>query len=102
MAAIDATLALLDALPLAGLPTGHAGVAAGPLILRDGDVFGRTVNLSARLSDAATDGLLLVPTALAATLPDDRYRLDPRPDASLQGIGTVEVVAVRRSTPPTA
>ena len=96
VAAIDATLALLEALPAAGLPSGHAGVAAGPLILRDGDVFGRTVNLAARLSDAAADGTLLVPAPLAAAVPGDRLALEPHPAVTLQGIGTLEVVVVRR------
>ena len=41
-AAAEGALDLLVALPRAGLPTAHAGVAAGPLIVRDGDVFGRT------------------------------------------------------------
>ena len=41
------------ALPAIGLRPGHAGIASGPLIARDGDIFGRTVNLAARIADAA-------------------------------------------------
>ena len=97
MGAVDGTLALLEALPASELPTGHAGVAAGPLILRDGDVFGRTVNLAARLSDAAVDGALLVPAPLVADLSADRLAFEPRGAIALQGIGRLEVVAITRA-----
>jgi class 3 adenylate cyclase len=97
--AVHGTLDLLAALPAADLPTGHAGVAAGPLISRDGDVFGRTVNLAARISDAAPDGRLYVPTGVAAALPPAiRAGLGVAPVAAplLQGIGRVELVDVTR------
>jgi adenylate cyclase len=97
-AAVDATLALLEALPGAGLPTGHAGVASGPLIMRDGDVFGRTVNMAARISDAAPDGRLWVTEDVAAGLPRDRFLVGSPEAASLQGIGVVSLVDVGRAT----
>ena len=58
--AVTATLDLLEALPRSGLSTGHAGIASGQLVNRDGDIFGRTVNLAARIADAAPDGRLWV------------------------------------------
>ncbi len=88
---------LLDALPRAGLPTGHAGVASGPLIMRDGDVFGRTVNTAARIADVTPDGRLYVAEALASALPPERYVLRPVDRAVLQGIGPVPIVDVTRA-----
>ena len=76
-AAVEGALDLLLALPGAGLPSGHAGIASGPLIARDGDVFGRTVNLAARIADAAPDGRAWVPEPLAGGLPAGRFRLAP-------------------------
>ena len=102
MTAIDGTLDLLESLPRADLPTGHAGVASGPLIARDGDVFGRTVNLAARISDAAPDGRLYVPTDVAAALPAAaraRLVIAAVEAPLLQGIGRVELVDVRRLVP---
>ncbi|HEY6569697.1 MAG TPA: adenylate/guanylate cyclase domain-containing protein, partial [Candidatus Limnocylindrales bacterium] len=96
--AVEATLELLDALPAAGLPTGHAGVASGPLIVRDGDIFGRTVNLAARISDAAPDGHLWVTEAVAVALPADRFVVEPADGGVLQGIGRVELRDVVRSS----
>ena len=95
--AVDATLELLAAMPGAGLPTGHAGVASGPLIVRDGDVFGRTVNLAARISDAAPDGRLWVTADVAAALPDGRFVAGEATGRRLQGIGAVSLVDVVRA-----
>ena len=97
-AAAAGTLDLLAALPLAGLPSAHAGLASGPLIVRDGDVFGRTVNLAARIADAAPDGRLYVPETVAATLVNDRFTLHPAGDTHLPGIGRVALVDVARGT----
>jgi adenylate cyclase len=97
--AASATLDLLRELPAGDLPTGHAGVASGPLIVRDGDVFGRTVNMAARVADAAPDGHLYVPESVGALLPPDRFDLRPGVEATLQGIGRISLVDVRRATP---
>jgi adenylate cyclase len=43
-----------------GLPPAHVGMHIGAVIERDGDVFGRTVNLASRLSNAAGPGEVLV------------------------------------------
>jgi adenylate cyclase len=57
--AVLATLDLITAIRDAGLPAGHAGISAGPVVARDGDYFGHTVNLAARLSSAAEAGTVL-------------------------------------------
>jgi adenylate cyclase len=60
---VDAVLAarhLMARLIEAGLPAAHAGVAAGSFVVRDGDVYGHTVNLASRLSGIAASGELLV------------------------------------------
>jgi len=51
-----------------GLPPLRAGVAAGPVVLRQGDVFGRPVNLAHRLVDVARSGNVLVDEAVAGAL----------------------------------
>jgi adenylate cyclase len=96
-AAVEATLLLLKRLPAADLPTGHAGVAAGPLIVREGDVFGRTVNMAARIADVAPDGCLYVPASVAAELPEGAFETRPVASPLLQGIGLVPLVVVHRN-----
>jgi len=92
--AVEATLRLLVALPASGLPSGHAGVASGPLIVREGDVFGRTVNLAARISDVAPDGHVYVPASVADALPAGAFEARSVDAAQLQGIGLVALVDV--------
>ncbi len=92
--AVEATLDLLAALPAAGLPSGHAGVHSGPLIEREGDVFGRSVNLAARVSDVAPPGELYVTDAVARALEGSPRRLEPVAPTDLQGIGTVALYRV--------
>ncbi len=66
--AVEAILQLLGAIEAAGLPGGHAGIAAGRVVQRDGDIYGRTVNLAARISAHADPGRLLVDGEVAAIL----------------------------------
>ena len=67
------------------------------MIARDGDVFGRTVNLAARIADAAPDGRLYVPEVLASTLAPGRFVLTQVAGAYLPGIGGVDLVDVARA-----
>jgi class 3 adenylate cyclase len=64
--------------------------------VRDGDVFGRTVNTAARIADVAPDGRLYVADVLASALPPERYVLQHAERALLQGIGPVPLVDVTR------
>lgn len=99
MSAVTGVLDMLDALPAAGLPTGHAGIAAGYVIERDNDVFGRTVNLASRIADAAPDGRLYLVAADALALAETAgYAVVPVEQVFLHGIGFVDAVEVRRTT----
>lgn len=98
-AAADGTLDVLVALPSAGLPSAHAGLAAGPLIVRDGDVFGRTVNLAARIADVAPDGHLYAAANVIPRLDPGRFQGRPGPDADLPGIGRLALVDIARTGP---
>jgi class 3 adenylate cyclase len=43
-----------------GLPPAHVGIRAGPVVIQEGDHFGRTVNLAARIAQYARPGEVLV------------------------------------------
>jgi adenylate cyclase len=58
--AVTAALEMVDRVPGEGLPPAHVGIAAGPVIARDGDFFGRTVNAAARIAGYAGPGQVLV------------------------------------------
>ena len=63
--AVLSALRLVAALPEAGLPPAHVGVAAGPVVVQGGDYFGRTVNLAARIAAHAGVGQVLVSQSVA-------------------------------------
>jgi adenylate cyclase len=42
------------------LPPAHVGIHAGPVVFQQGDYFGRTVNVAARIADYARPGEVLV------------------------------------------
>jgi adenylate cyclase len=72
---LEAALSLVRALSAEGTLSAHAGVHAGPVIERDLDMFGRTVNLASRIAEAAGPGDVLVSEAVmeAVDRPDVRF-----------------------------
>lgn len=75
-AAVISGLELVEIVPRSGLPPAHVGISAGPVIFREGDYFGRTVNLAARISGAARAGEVLVSEEVvtATRTPELSYR----------------------------
>jgi adenylate cyclase len=51
--AVMASLEIVERVEPAGLPPAHVGVNAGPMIYDEGDYFGRTVNIAARIASQA-------------------------------------------------
>lgn len=96
ISAVESSLELLERLSTADLPPGHVGVSQGPIIGRDGDIFGRTVNLAARISDVTPSGELYVPAATGHGLAE-RYLVEPVGASTLPGIGPVELARVARA-----
>jgi class 3 adenylate cyclase len=64
VAAVTCSLDMVERAPAAGLPPAHAGVDAGPVVFQDGDYFGRTVNVAARVASKAGPGQVLVTEAV--------------------------------------
>ena len=66
---LDTVVALAAAVSaLDGYPTVSAGVHTGPVVERDGDLFGGTVNIAARVAAQAAPGQILCTDAVAALL----------------------------------
>ena len=63
--AVAVALELVDAIPHAGLPPARVGITAGPVVFRDGDYFGRAVNMASRITDYARPGEVLVSETVA-------------------------------------
>ena len=96
--AVLAALEMVEGVPAAGLPPAHVGIAAGPVIFQEGDYYGQTVNLAARISDFARPGEVLVSSAVvvAAQLPAEQF-VEVGP-VELKGVsGPVQLLSARRS-----
>ncbi len=83
---LGAALDLVETMSGQGALSAHAGIHAGPVIERDRDVFGRTVNLASRIADVAQAGEVLATDAVAGAAGDGSYRFEPLEDARLKGI----------------
>ncbi len=57
---VVAALSMVEAVAAAGLPPAHVGLHAGPVLFQEGDYFGQTVNVAARIADYARAGEVLV------------------------------------------
>jgi len=98
--AVRAVRAIVDASGGSDLPPAHAGIAAGPVIVRDGDVFGRTVNLASRIASLAAAGEVLVDEGVVVALPRGTASFEPIGRVELKGFPTP--VALWRANPPAA
>jgi adenylate cyclase len=54
-----AALEMVETAPTRGVPPTHIGIEAGPVISHDGDIYGRTVNIAARIAARAQAGEVL-------------------------------------------
>ncbi|HEX6056596.1 MAG TPA: adenylate/guanylate cyclase domain-containing protein [Intrasporangium sp.] len=80
---VRAALEMVGDLAGAGLPPAHVGLHSGPVLFQQGDYFGQTVNLSARIADYARPGEVLVSQAVADASQEDGI--------SFRDIGPVEL-----------
>jgi adenylate cyclase len=91
--AVRAALEMVDGLAAAGLPPAHVGLHAGPVLFQEGDYFGQTVNLTARIADYARSGEVLVSQAVADASTDDGIAFDDIGPVELKGVsGTVHLL----------
>jgi class 3 adenylate cyclase len=88
--AVAASLDIETAMRAARLPPTHAGIHAGGLIVRDGDVYGATVNVAARVAGHADAGEVVVTDVVRAEAEGapapTGVRFEPVGEATLKGV----------------
>ncbi len=97
--AVLAALEMVEVVGRQGLPPAHVGIHAGPVIFQEGDYFGRTVNLAARIAEYARPGEVLVSQEVvdaADAAPVSFTEIGP---VELKGVpGTLRLHSARRHT----
>jgi adenylate cyclase len=84
-AAVAAATDMVAQAERSGLPPTHIGIHAGPVVFQDGDIYGSTVNIAARLSARAGPGEVLVSRPVADRIPQP---------SGLEPVGVVELKGV--------
>ena len=97
-AAFRAALEMSERAPASGLPPTHIGVQAGPVVFRDGDVYGRTVNIASRIADQAEAGEILTSQETVERVGDGDLRFEPVRSVELKGVAAT--VTLHRVTGP--
>jgi class 3 adenylate cyclase/DNA-binding transcriptional MerR regulator len=95
---VRAALEMVDTLAAAGLPPAHVGLHAGPVIYQEGDYYGQTVNLTARIADHARSGEVLVTQAVADDSKEEGIAFADVGPVELKGVsGTVHLLRAHRA-----
>jgi class 3 adenylate cyclase len=83
---VEAVVELMGAMLEAGLPPAHAGINVGPVVERDGDVFGTTVNVASRIAAYARPGVLVVSQPVVQACPGLAAEVEPLGDVTLKSL----------------
>jgi len=93
-----AALDMVDGVKSAGLPPAHVGIHAGPVLFQQGDYFGQTVNLAARIADYARPGEVLATQEVVDAASDGRATFTEIGPVELKGVaGAVRLHSARRA-----
>jgi adenylate cyclase len=91
-AAVLCCIALVEDIAAAGLPPARFGVDSGPIIARDVDFFGHTVNVAARLVDYARPGEVLVTRGVVQAVASENLTFNEIGSVSLKGVASLVTV----------
>ena len=97
-AAVLAALEMAEAVGHHGLPPAHVGIHAGPVVFQEGDYFGRTVNLAARIAEYARPGEVLASQEVVDAAEGGPVTFTEIGPVELKGVpGTLRLHIARRS-----
>jgi len=98
-AAVLAAVEMAEVVGRHGLPPAHVGIHAGPVVFQDGDYFGRTVNLAARIAEYARPGEVVVSQEVVDAADRRPVAFTEIGPVELKGVpGTLRLYTAHRST----
>ena len=86
--AVMASLEMVESTPSRGLPAAHIGVNAGPMLYDEGDYFGQTVNIAARIASKAGAAEVYVGEPVVGIVSGNGFRLTEIGEFELKGIAS--------------
>jgi adenylate cyclase len=96
-AAVLAAVEMVAVVGRQGLPPAHVGIHAGPVVFQEGDYFGRTVNLAARIAEYARPGEVLVSQEVVDAAGGGPVTFTEIGPVELKGVpGTLRLYTARR------
>jgi adenylate cyclase len=90
--AVRCSLELRDRIPEADLPGTHVGINAGRVVYENGDFYGRTVNITARIAAHAQQGQVLVSEDVVSHGSSDDIRFRRVGPVSFKGVSRDVVI----------
>ena len=95
--AVLAALDMVEGVTTHDLPPARVGIHAGPVVFQEGDYFGRTVNLAARIGEYARPGEVLVTQDVVDAADGTSVRFTAIGEVELKGVsGTLSLHTARR------
>jgi adenylate cyclase len=83
--AVLSALDIIDELEQAQMPPARVGINAGPVVFRDGEYFGRTVNIASKITEYARPREVLVSEEVVRET-EDGVRFEPIGQIALKGL----------------
>jgi class 3 adenylate cyclase len=95
---VNGALDMVEGVSAAGLPPAHVGLHAGPVLFQEGDYFGTTVNVAARIAEYARPGEVLVSQAVVDAAAVSGIAFTDVGPVELKGVGgALRLHVARRS-----
>ena len=94
-----AALDMVERAAIESLPPARVGIHAGPVVFQEGDYFGRTVNIAARIADYSRPGEVLVSRDVVDSASDDDLNFTEIGPVTLKGVaGPIPLYRAHRQT----
>jgi adenylate cyclase len=95
---VVAALDMVEGVAKHGLPPAHVGIHAGPVVFQEGDYFGRTVNIAARIAEYARPGEVLVSQEVVDAADEPTVAFTEVGPVELKGVsGSIRLHSARRT-----